>query len=159
MMPDLSATRAALVPALACALTLGGLWAWTAAGAAGSPAAPQVTGARLLLPSNPDVTAAFFDIRNRGGADDELLRVTSPATGKAMLSRSVERDGVGTMRMVRSMPLPAGRTVRMSLSGVDVMVNQPPSMLREGDVVPFLLHFRDSGRVRVDAVVIRAGDL
>ncbi|MFC0602805.1 copper chaperone PCu(A)C [Streptomyces palmae] len=158
-MPDLSATRAALVPVLACALTLGGLWAWTAAGAAGSPADPQVTGARLLLPSNPEATAAFFDIRNRGGADDVLLRVTSPTTGTAMLSRTVERDGAGTMRMMPSLPLPAGGTVRMSPTGVDVMVNQPPATLREGDLVPFVLHFRDSGRLRVNAVVVRAGDL
>lgn len=157
-MPDLTAARAALVPVAASVLTLAGLSVWTAMGAAGSPAEPVVTRARVLLPTNPDATAAFFDIRNRGGADDELLKVTSPATGRTMLSRVVVRNGAGTMRMLPSVPLPAGETLRMSTANVDVMVDDPPSV-REGDKMPFVLHFRDSGRVPVDAVVVHPGDL
>ncbi|MFH8367181.1 copper chaperone PCu(A)C [Streptomyces sp. NPDC018031] len=157
-MPDLTAARAALVPVAAGALTLAGLVLWTASGAAGSPADPVVTRARVLLPANPDTTAAFFDVRNRGGADDVLLEVTSPDTGRTMLSRVEVRDGAGTMRMVPSVSLPAGATLRMSTAGVDVMIDDPPAV-RVGDRVPFVLRFRDSGRVRVDALVVRAGDL
>ncbi|WKX73515.1 copper chaperone PCu(A)C [Streptomyces sp. XD-27] len=157
-MTDLTAVRAALAPVAASVLALAGLTAWAATGAAGSPAQPSVIAARMLVPTNPDVTAAFFDLRNDGGVDDELVRVTSPETGRAMLSRTVVRKGAGAMRMVPSVALPAGGTVRMSASGVDVMVEDPPR-LRVGERVPFVLHFRDSGQVRVEAVVIRPGQL
>ncbi|MDT3400406.1 copper chaperone PCu(A)C [Streptomyces sp. B1866] len=150
------AVGAALAPLAAGALALGGLTAWVLAGAAGSPAAPAVTGARLLLPSNPEATAAFFDIRNTGGADDALVGVTAPWRGRAMLGRRVVRAGAGSMRMVDAVAVPAGGTLRMSASGVDVMVRRPPR-LRVGDRVPFVLRFRDSGPVRVTAVVVRPG--
>ncbi|MFF8812607.1 copper chaperone PCu(A)C [Streptomyces pactum] len=153
-----TAARAALVPVAASALTLAGLSAWAGSGAAGSPSEPVVTRARVLLPANPDTTAAFFDIRNQGGADDELVEVSSPAAGRAMLSRVEVRDGAGTMRMVPSVRLPAGGTLRMSTAGVDVMVDDPPSV-RVGDRMPFVLRFRDAGPVRVEAVVVRPGDL
>ncbi|MEK8173512.1 copper chaperone PCu(A)C [Streptomyces sp. M19] len=120
------------------------------------PGRPEVAEARLLLPSNPDATAAFFRLRNRGGADDALVRVTSPATGRAMLSRRVVRAGAGSMRMVSSAALPAHGTLRMSASGLDVMVQDPPP-LRAGDRVPFVLHFRDSAPLRVMARVVRPG--
>ncbi|WFB06493.1 copper chaperone PCu(A)C [Streptomyces sp. LX-29] len=156
---DLSSVRTALAPVAAFAVALGGLTAWTAAGAAGTPAELSVTRARMLLPSNPDITAAFFDIRNEGGADDELVRITSPATdGRIMLSRNIDRNGVGTMRMVESTTVPADDTLRMSTSSVDVMVDDPPP-LRAGDRMPFTLHFRDSDPIRVEALVVPAGRL
>ncbi|MBL1096629.1 copper chaperone PCu(A)C [Streptomyces coffeae] len=152
-----SLLRAALAPVVACVLTLAGLVAWTAAGAAGSPAEVEVTRARVLLPSNPEATAAFFDLRNTGGAADELLRVTTPSADRAMLSRRVVRRGAGSMRMVSSARIAAHGTLRMSAEELDVMLRPAPRRLRAGDRVPFVLHFRGSGRVRVEAVAVRPG--
>ncbi|QKV91536.1 copper chaperone PCu(A)C [Streptomyces sp. NA02950] len=152
-----SLLRAAPAPVVACALTLVGLVAWTVTGAAGSPADVHVTRARVLLPSNPDATAAFFDLRNTGGADDELLCVTTPLTDRAMLSRRVVRRGAGSMRMVSSARIAAHGTLRMSAEELDVMLRPAPRRLRAGDRVPFVLHFRESGRVRVAAVAVRPG--
>ncbi|MCP9207960.1 copper chaperone PCu(A)C [Streptomyces cucumeris] len=156
-----SALRTALAPALApvvaCALALLGLVTWTASGAAGSPAAVAVARARVLLPSNPEATAAFFDLRNTGGAEDELLRVTTPLADSAMLSRRIVRRGAGSMRMVSSARVPARTTLRMSAEELDVMLRPAPGRLRAGDRVPFVLHFRESGRVRVEAVAVRPG--
>ncbi|MEU8827856.1 copper chaperone PCu(A)C [Streptomyces sp. NPDC048636] len=152
-----SLLRAALAPVIACALTLAGLAAWTASGAAGSPADVEVTRARVLLPSNPEATAAFFDLRNAGGGEDELLRVTTPLADRAMLSRRIVRRGAGSMRMVPSARVPARGTLRMSAGTLDVMLQPAPRRLRTGDRVPFVLHLRESGPIQVTAVTIRPG--
>ncbi|MEU1818149.1 copper chaperone PCu(A)C [Streptomyces roseifaciens] len=152
-----AAGRAALVPVLACAVTLGGLGAWTASGAAGRPPAVTVEDARVLLPFGRDDTAAFFRVRNDGDVDDELVGVDVPTAGGAMLSRTVVRKGAGHMEMVQSAPVPAGGTLKMSPHGLDVMVWAPPR-LKLGDRLPVVLKFRGAGAVRVEAEVVRPGN-
>ncbi|MFC5724325.1 copper chaperone PCu(A)C [Streptomyces gamaensis] len=150
------AARAALVPALAGAVALGGLTAWTASGAAVRPPTVTVEDARVLLPFGGDDTAAFVRLRNTGDADDELLGVDVPSARGAMLSRTVTRRSASTMTMVASAPVPAGGTLEMSPHGLDIMVTAPPP-LRVGERLPLVLRFRDSGTVRTEALVVRPG--
>ncbi|QDQ14190.1 copper chaperone PCu(A)C [Streptomyces spectabilis] len=150
---------AALAPVVAAALTLGGLSAWVAAGAAGGPARISVTDGRVFLPyGSVAETAAFFRITNSGDSDDVLESVRSPQAVDVMLSRTVEREGanVESMRMVESATVPAGRRITMKPDGLDVML-RPERALRLGAEVPFVLRFRHSGEVRVTAVVVRPG--
>ncbi|GAB2592558.1 copper chaperone PCu(A)C [Streptomyces capparidis] len=148
----------ALAPVVACAVALGGLTAWAASGAAGSPARVQVTSGRVLLPyGDTRDTAAFFRISNVGGADDELVSVTSPAAGDVALGRHAATGrGTAAKRVVDSLTVPAGGTVAMSPHGVDIVLVARGTW-RVGDVVPFVMDFRHSGRVRAEAVVIRPG--
>jgi copper(I)-binding protein len=57
---------------------------------------------------------------------------------------------------MRSLDIPAGRTVEMSPFTVDVMLTTRHHW-RAGDTVPFVLHFTRSPAVRVTAEVIRPG--
>lgn len=152
------ALLAALAPVAACVLVLGGLAAWTASGAAGSPARIKVTSGRAFLPYGDSTeSAAFFRISNSGGSDDELTGVTSTAATGAMLGRNTTTDGnTGSMRAVDSVTVPAGGTVAMSPQGLDVMVTVRGTW-RAGDLLPFVLHFRHGGPVRTLAVVVRPG--
>ncbi|MEU4212570.1 copper chaperone PCu(A)C [Streptomyces sp. NPDC026206] len=152
----ISAGRAALVPLVACAVALGGLTAWTASGAAGRPAAVTVEDARVLVPFGIENTAAMFRLRNAGDADDELIGVDVPSAGGAMLSRTVVKNGAGSMRMVPSATVPARGTLKMTPHGLDIMVYRPPQV-RVGDRLPFVLRFRESGTIRAEATVVRAG--
>ncbi|MGW2188827.1 copper chaperone PCu(A)C [Streptomyces sp. NPDC001719] len=130
-------------------------------GAGGGPraqaAAIEVEDPRVLLPFGTDDTAAFLKIRNDGDAADELVGVEAPTASGAMLSRTVVKDGAGSMRMVPSAAVPAGGTLDMSPHGLDIMVSSPPR-LRTGDRLPLILRFRDSGTVKVEAVVVRPGN-
>ncbi|GHC43143.1 copper chaperone PCu(A)C [Streptomyces cinnamoneus] len=148
--------RAALVPVAACAVALGGLTAWTASGAAGRPAGVTVEDARVLVPFGIESTAAMVRLRNTGDEDDELVGVDVPSAGGAMLSRTVVKNGAGTMRMVASVPVPARGTLEMSPHGLDIMVYRPPAV-RVGERLPLVLRFRKSGTVRAEATVVRAG--
>lgn len=156
--PALAAlARAAAVPVGACLLALLGLTAYTAAGAAGAPPARiSVTGARVLVPSNPDATAAFFVIRNTGRSPDTLVSVSSPQLRSAVLSQTVVADGAGHMEQAPAVVVPAGGTVSLIPGGVDVMVPDPPA-LRAGQQITLDLRFAASGTVRVRATVVRPG--
>lgn len=153
----LPTARAALVPVVACAVALGGLTAWTASGAAGRPASVTVEDGRILLPFGIDDTAAMFTLRNTGDADDELLSVDVPSAGGAMLSRTVVKNGAGSMRMIPTATVPARGTVKMTPHTLDIMVYRPPQV-RVGDTVPVILRFRESGTMRVEARVVRPGN-
>ncbi|MGI5336734.1 copper chaperone PCu(A)C [Streptomyces sp. CA-181903] len=154
--PVAQAAKAALVPVAACVVTLGGLGAWTASGAAGRPAEVVAEDARVLLPFDRDDTAAFVRLTNKGDVDDELLSVSAPSAGGAMFAQTVVKDGAGSMRMLRSVTVPARDVVAMSPHGTDIMVSRPPR-LAVGDRLPLVLRFRESGTVRVEAEVVRAG--
>ncbi|CAM5659359.1 copper chaperone PCu(A)C [Streptomyces griseorubiginosus] len=151
---------AALVPVAACSVALAGLTAWIGTGEAGSPARMNVTEGRVLLPSaGVTETAAFFRMENKGGSADTLIRVTSrDVPGGITLARHRMNEGNGAYRAgVESVGIPAGGSVVMSPQGVDLTVSAPASKWRSGDLVPFTLEFRRSGRVKVLAVVVRPG--
>jgi copper(I)-binding protein len=102
-------------------------------------------------------SAAFFRIVNTGGSHDRLTGVTSTAASGVMLGRNTRTDGnAATMRGVGSVTVPAGGTLEMSPRGLDVMLTLREPV-RVGDRVPFVLRFRDGGRIRASAVVVRPG--
>ncbi|MBP0456323.1 copper chaperone PCu(A)C [Streptomyces montanisoli] len=149
--------RALAVPVLCCALALLGLTAWSRSGHAARPSHVTVSQGTVYRPLlGARTTAAFFRIDNTGPTDDTLISVTSPATGPAVLARTVTAHHAGTMRMGGTLPVPAHGTVRMHAYDRDVMVRlrRPP---RLGEHIAFVLHFAYAGDVRADAVVIRPG--
>ncbi|MFI9048553.1 copper chaperone PCu(A)C [Streptomyces sp. NPDC053427] len=142
---------AVAVPLLVCLATLGTLTAWTATGNAGTPAHLTAAEGRVLIPYGPESTAAFFTVRNTGTADDALTGVTGPPGHRAMLSRTVDIGrNARRMEMVRAATVPAGGAVRMTATGLDVMVSPPPRLV-PGDRLTFTLHFRDSPPLTVTA--------
>lgn len=151
---------AALAPVAACALALGALSTWTAYGNAGSPARIEVTDGKVFLPfAGVPETAAFFRVTNSGGAADRLLRVTSAeaGTGTPRLSRHrMVGAGSAGARTVASVVVPAGESLSMSPTGLDVIVPAKP-VWESGDLVAFTLHFAHSGAVKTLAVVVRPG--
>lgn len=145
------------VPLLTCLVTLGTLTAWTAAGNAGRPAELSVGEGRVLIPTGTESTAAFFTLRNTGGADDVLTGVTGPTGHRAMLSRTVDiGHNARSMAMARAATIPAGGALTMTPTTLDVMVSPPPR-LAPGDRLTFTLHFRDSPPRTVAARAVRPG--
>ncbi|MEV5491712.1 copper chaperone PCu(A)C [Streptomyces bobili] len=149
----------ALAPLAACCVALGGLTTWVAQGNAGSPARIAVTGGHVFLPfGGTRETSAFFRITNSGGGDDRLLKVTSSATGgdPALSRHRMAGARAAYGQTVESAAVPAGDSLVMSPFGTDVTVRATETW-REGDLVPFTLHFARSGRIKALAVVVRPG--
>ncbi|AWN25688.1 MULTISPECIES: copper chaperone PCu(A)C [unclassified Streptomyces] len=149
---------AVAVPLLTCLVTLNALALWTVTGNAGTPAALSVPEGRVLIAGGSEATAAFFTIRNTGGADDVLTGVTGPAGHRTMLSRNVDiGNNARSMAMVRTVTVPAGAALTMMPDTLDVMVSPPPR-LAPGDRLTFTLHFRHSPPQTVRARAVRPGD-
>ncbi|MFG2530198.1 copper chaperone PCu(A)C [Streptomyces sp. NPDC048516] len=156
-LPSLPSLQSVAVPLLTCLATLGALTAWTAGGNAGRPAELRIPEGRVLIPSGAEATAAFFTVRNTGGADDVLTGVTGPAGHRAMLSRTVDIGrNARSMAMVREAIVPAGGALTMTPTTLDVMVSPPPR-LAPGDRLTFTLHFRHSPPQTVRATAVRPG--
>ncbi|MFD3550001.1 copper chaperone PCu(A)C [Streptomyces sp. NPDC058655] len=149
-----------LAPVIASMTALVGLTAWTTAGAAGSPPRIEVGVGRVLLPSADEgSTPVYFRIVNAGGADDQLLSVTSPAVRAAVLRRHGSDRGAGAASAgtpIASAGVPAGRGLAMTPNTVDVAVTAT-GRWQVGDALPFVLHFRTSGPVRAVAFVVPPG--
>ncbi|MER7181557.1 copper chaperone PCu(A)C [Streptomyces hyaluromycini] len=60
---------------------------------------------------------------------------------------------------VDSVGIPAGGSVAMSPEGVHLTVSAPAGKWSSGDLVPFTLEFRHSGRAKVLAVAVRPGSV
>ncbi|MFF3705140.1 copper chaperone PCu(A)C [Streptomyces phaeochromogenes] len=151
----------ALAPVAACSVALGALTTWVAAGRAGDPARIEVTAGRVFLPyGDTRDTAAFFRITNSGDADDRLVRVSSPGVGgEVTLGRHRTTGGGAAYRdEVDSAAVPAHGSLTMSPHGLDVILHAG-ARWELGDPVPFTLHFRRSGPVTVEAVVVSPGDV
>ncbi|MYS96280.1 copper chaperone PCu(A)C [Streptomyces sp. SID5469] len=128
--------------------------AYTATGAAGDPP-PRITvvDAHIVAVSaGSGSTAAYFEIRNTGPSKDTLLYADSPDLGVSLLRRTVRRTGTGRTEPVWAVDVPAGGTVRMAPGGLGVVILDPP-VLKAGQKVPYLLWFRQSGKVAVRATV------
>lgn len=153
------ALRAMLVPVGSCVAALALLVGWTQAGGADSPARLSVGQARVLVPVLPDgdATSAYFTVRNTGGSDDILTSISSTLPGEVMLSRQVVTDsGAHTMGMAGGFRIGAGKTLRMSPSTVNVMIEPAPE-LSPGQRIRFTLEFRDSDPITVTALAARPG--
>ncbi|MDL5199162.1 copper chaperone PCu(A)C [Streptomyces sp. ALI-76-A] len=150
----------ALVPVVACGVTLGGLTTWVAFGNAGSPARIEVPAGRVFLPyGDARDTAAFFRISNSGDAKDRLVDITSSALrGDITLSRHRTTSGrVAYRETVDSAVVPANGSLTMSPHSLNVTVRSGAGWTA-GDLVPFTLHFQRSGQIKVLAIVVRPGE-
>ncbi|MBZ3905525.1 MULTISPECIES: copper chaperone PCu(A)C [Streptomyces] len=150
---------AAVAPVVVCALALSGLTLWTVYGNAGTPPRIAVTEGRVFLPTgDTPQTAAFFRVTNSGGSADRLVKVTSAdVDGPGSLSRHrMTGTASAVAETVASVAVPAGGTLAMTPTGLDVIVPVNTDW-RFGDLVDFTLHFEHSGAVRALAVVDRPG--
>lgn len=99
-----------------------------------------------------DTAAAYATISSTGPADT-LTRVQTDLGGVAMLHQTVHNGPVDTMRMVDSLPVPAGGTLRLAVDGNHVMVADPTRTVAPGATVHLTLAFQHAGTLTVDAAV------
>ena len=119
---------------------------------ANAPPAVSVDGAwaRATVPGQMG-SAAYFTIRNAGGADT-LLSVTSPAASASLHSTRVN-NGVMRMRPLATLDIPANGTVELKPDGTHVMLMDVKQPLQAGTTLELDLKFEKSGERKVNAEV------
>jgi len=114
----------------------------------------EITGAYLPQPATPDVAAAYFTIAEAGDQGDVLLSATSTPTAQAALMNESTTDGAETMTTVNGgLPIPAHGKVTLSPGGYHLMLTDPSSPLKQGDVVTLDLRFQHAGTVTLKVPV------
>ncbi len=107
--------------------------------------------ARATAPG-ADVGAVYITLENKGGKTDRLVGVTSPAAQSATLHRTVEENGVGTMREADGSIAPGAR-IEMKPGGTHIMLTGLAAPLKEGDTLAVSLDFEKAGRTNVMAKI------
>lgn len=127
-------------------------------GAGADGASVRVTDATIDWPANPEVAAVRFVVHNDTGEADELVGVTSPVSGSAMVHRSeTDDEGRATMTMLPELEIPARSSVTFEPGGLHVMLSGITEDLQVGDPVEVTLSFAAAGDVTVTAEVVEPG--
>ena len=111
---------------------------------------------RTVIPSRP--AAGYFTLANDGDTDRELTGAASPGCGSVMLHKSETLNGVDSMVMVDSVPVPAHQSVTFAPGGFHLMCMSPSASLTPGSKVPVTLSFKDGGSLTSDFDVRSAAD-
>jgi copper(I)-binding protein len=99
----------------------------------------------------------FMTIDNRGAAPDRLLGAESPVVERVELHRHETDNGSIEMRPVDAVDLPSGASVKLTASGVHLMLVGLRQALVEYGTFPMTLIFEDAGRVDVEIQIDEAG--
>jgi periplasmic copper chaperone A len=146
--------RRIVVAALALALPLG----WTACaddeGDVFTAGTIDVRSIYAALPANPDRTALYLTMENRGGDPDALMAVESQAADRAEIHEMVRADGAVRMQEVEAVDIPGGEVVRLEPGGYHIMLLGLRGPLQAGDTVRAELRFRRAGALQVRALVV-----
>ena len=106
--------------------------------------------ARATLPEQTS-SAAYFTIRNTGGADT-LLTISSQSGAASLHSTSMD-NGVMRMRPLARLDVPANGTVELKPGGTHVMLMGLKSSLTPGSTIDLDLKFEKSGERHVTAKI------
>ena len=99
--------------------------------------------------------AAFMEIMNNGGEDDQLIDVRSDVAARVQLHTHME-SGEGVMKMMHveeGFAVPAGETHMLQRGGDHVMFMGLKQALNHGDVVKLTLVFEKAGEIEVEVPV------
>ena len=112
----------------------------------------RIANVTLRLPAPGQSTAAaYFDIINKGGAD-ELLSATSPVSQRVELHTHLHENGVMKMRQVKTVKIQGLQTTSFKSGGLHVMLfdfSAPP----ETKSIPMTLTFARSGEKQILAII------
>ncbi|OIQ80248.1 hypothetical protein GALL_380020 [mine drainage metagenome] len=113
--------------------------------------------ARATAPGQ-QVGAAYMVLQS--ALDATLTNITSDAAGSVEIHSMTMDHGVMEMRMQETLPLPAGKPVRLAPGGLHLMLFDLKKPLEAGDQLTLTLTFRDKrGKTSTQAlrVPVKAG--
>ncbi len=112
----------------------------------------SVKNTHLRLPApGQNIASAYFDIINKGGAD-ELLSATSVVSPRVELHTHLQENGMMKMRKVSSVKIMGEDTTQFKSGGLHVMlfdISIPPNTKS----IPLTLNFARTGEKRIIVII------
>lgn len=110
-----------------------------------------------LSPVDGNPSSGYFEVH--GGPEDvELVGVTSDDVVRLELHETVEENGVSVMQPVKSVPVPAGDTVKFEPGGKHLMIWGIGNGSISRESLKMIFIFSNDDRIEFDAVVRKMGD-
>ena len=104
-----------------------------------------------ILASRP--AAAYLTVVS--DADDSLVGASTPVAKEIMVhATETDEDGVGRMKHLPQVDLPAGEAVTFAPGGMHLMLTGLSGKLVEGSTLPLTLRFETAGEITVDVPVL-----
>jgi copper(I)-binding protein len=92
----------------------------------------------------------YVTLRNGGDDAVTLTGASSPRYAQAMLHQSTTEGGMGRMKMVDKVAIPAHGEVTFAPGGYHIMLMQASKPVQAGEQVPMTLQFADGSHLTVD---------
>jgi copper(I)-binding protein len=92
----------------------------------------------------------YVTLSNRGDETAVLTGASSPRYAHAMLHQSSTEGGMGRMKMVDKVAIPAHGEVTFAPGGYHIMLMQASKPVQAGEQVPMTLQFADGSHLTVD---------
>jgi len=115
----------------------------------------EISGAftRATLPNAP-VAGGYLTITNKGGADDRLVSVSTPAAGTSQIHEmKMDGDVMKMNELPDGLVLPAGASVSLAPGGYHLMFMDLTGPLVEGQSITVTLSFEKAGTIEVQVPV------
>jgi hypothetical protein len=97
----------------------------------------------------PGQDSGMVDLRITSKQAASLVGVSSPAAGSVALHSMTHEGGMMKMREVKSLELPAGKSVDLGQGGYHLMLNGLKAPLKAGDSVPLTLNIKVANKTMV----------
>lgn len=110
-----------------------------------------------LSPVEGNPSAGYMDLHG-GRVDVELVGVTSDDVLRMEMHETIEKDGMMSMAQLESIPVPAGKTVKMEPGGKHLMIWGVGDYSKQRGLLKMILIYSNDDRIEIDAVIKKAGD-
>lgn len=117
--------------------------------AASAQAAPRVQAPWSRPASQGATGAGFMVLVNSGAKPDALVMVESTGARQVQIHQSSVSGGMAAMKMVASVPIPAGSKVIFAPGGYHLMFLGLSKAQKVGDSLPATLVFASGARIKV----------
>ncbi|MGB5484533.1 copper chaperone PCu(A)C [Parasphingorhabdus sp.] len=110
-----------------------------------------------LSPVEGNPSAGYMDLHG-GRIDVELVGVTSDDVLRMEMHETTEENGVTSMAPLKSIPVPAGKTVKLEPGGKHLMIWGVGQYSRQRGSLKMILIYSNNDRIEIDAVIKNAGE-
>lgn len=110
-----------------------------------------------LSPVEGNPSAGYMDLHG-GRIDVALVGVTSDDVLRMEMHETVEQDGMTSMAKLKSIPVPAGKTVKLEPGGKHLMIWGVGNGSKKRGLLTMTLIFSNDDRIEIDAVIKKAGE-
>lgn len=110
-----------------------------------------------LSPVEGNPSAGYMNLHG-GRVDVSLVGVTSDDVLRMEMHETTEENGVTSMTQLKSIPVPAGKTVKLEPGGKHLMIWGVGAGSRKRGLLKMTLIYSNDDRIEIDAVVKKAGE-